>query len=93
MKEKIIELVKQGKTYKEIKKELGCALSTIAYHCKKEDIINENMIKKIDSDTIHKINELYQSGLTSIQVSKELGIAKSTVLKYIENVRKKKVVR
>jgi DNA-binding CsgD family transcriptional regulator/transcription elongation factor Elf1 len=91
MKEKIIALVKQGKTYKEIKKELGCALSTIAYHCKKEGILNENMFKKIDIATIQKINELYQSGLTSIQVAKELDIAKSTVLKYIEKVRKNKL--
>ena len=91
MSEKIIELVKQGKTFKEIKKELGCALSTIAYHCKKEGIVSKNITKKTDEETIQKINELYQSGLTCIQVAKELGVSKTTVLKYLENVRNNKL--
>ena len=33
MKEKILALRSQGLTYDAIKKELGCAKSTIAYHC------------------------------------------------------------
>lgn len=33
MKEKILELRAQGKTYLEIEKELGCRRSTISYHC------------------------------------------------------------
>lgn len=33
MKEQIIELRKQGKTYREIQKELDCSLGTIAFHC------------------------------------------------------------
>lgn len=33
MKEKILELRKQGKSYKQIKKIIGCSLSTISYHC------------------------------------------------------------
>lgn len=32
MKEQILELRKQGKSYNEIKKELGCSKGTIAYH-------------------------------------------------------------
>lgn len=32
LKEKIIELRDQGKTYDKIKEELGCSKSTIAYH-------------------------------------------------------------
>jgi DNA-binding CsgD family transcriptional regulator len=31
--EKIISLRKEGKTYKEITKILGCAMSTVSYHC------------------------------------------------------------
>ena len=31
--EKIIKLRKEGKTYRQIQKELGCAKSTISYHC------------------------------------------------------------
>ncbi len=33
MKEKILELRSEGKTYTEIRKELNCSLSTISYHC------------------------------------------------------------
>lgn len=32
MKEEIIRLKEEGKSYREIKKELGCSLGTIAYH-------------------------------------------------------------
>lgn len=33
MKEKILKLRNEGKTYKQIAKELTCAVSTISYHC------------------------------------------------------------
>lgn len=33
MREKILELRAQGKTYAQIKEEVGCSLATIAYHC------------------------------------------------------------
>lgn len=33
MKEEILKLRSEGKTYKEIQKELGCSLSTICYYC------------------------------------------------------------
>jgi transcriptional regulator len=36
MKEEILKLRKKGKTYKEIVNQLGCAKSTIAYHCNPE---------------------------------------------------------
>lgn len=87
----ILELVKSGLSYKEIKKELGCGLSTISYHCKKEGIKSKHTSQKIDIDTIHKINELYQSGLTANEVGKNLGISKKTILKYLENVRSRKL--
>ena len=87
MKERILELVNQGKTYKDIKKELGCALSTIAYYCKKMGIVSKNITNKIKNEVVEKINELYDSGMTCIEVSKELNISKTTVLKYIRNIR------
>lgn len=33
MKEKILKLREEGKTYTEIKKELNCSISTISYYC------------------------------------------------------------
>ena len=35
MKEKILQLRDEGKTYNEIKNILGCSKSTISYHCGK----------------------------------------------------------
>lgn len=35
MKEQILKLRKEGKTYKEIVEELNCAKSTVSYHCGK----------------------------------------------------------
>lgn len=42
MKKKIIDLRKKGKTYDEIKEELGCSKGTISYYCgegQKEKVI------------------------------------------------------
>lgn len=38
LKSKIITLRRQKKSYKEILKTLNCALSTVSYHCKKENL-------------------------------------------------------
>lgn len=49
MKEKILELRKQGNTYKQIQKEIGCSLGTISFHCGKnvkEKIYNRRKILK-----------------------------------------------
>jgi 5-methylcytosine-specific restriction endonuclease McrA len=35
LKEKILKLREEGKSYKEIEKELGCSRSTISYYCSK----------------------------------------------------------
>lgn len=35
MKEQILRLRSEGKSYKDIVKELGCSISTVAYHCNK----------------------------------------------------------
>ena len=40
MKDKILELRLQGKSYKEIERELGCARSTIAFHCQRHGLNN-----------------------------------------------------
>jgi len=53
MKEKILELRKKGLSYKEIKKELGCSMSTISYNCKRNGLSNIGIIedKKIKRGT------------------------------------------
>lgn len=66
MKEKIIELRKQGCSYKEIQEQLGCSKSTINFHCSKmlnhksivkEKTKNENDKRKKDSKQKKKTNK------------------------------------
>jgi len=53
MKEKILELRKSGHTYNEIVKQIGCAKSSVSYHCsdkvkqKYKDYRNKNRKKSI----------------------------------------------
>ena len=45
MKEEILKLRKEGKTYNEIVKILGCSKGTVSYHCsdgQKEKTLNRN---------------------------------------------------
>jgi predicted DNA-binding protein YlxM (UPF0122 family) len=48
MKEKILELRRNGLSFKQISKELSCSTSTISYHCKKSNMsdIGLNDIKR-----------------------------------------------
>lgn len=46
MKEEILKLRKDGLTYNEICKKLGCVKSTVSYHCKKEKLGVEPKNKK-----------------------------------------------
>ena len=56
MRDKILELRKLGYSYKKIKKTLGCALSTISYHCKKnglnQPLESPNKLSNITINTI-----------------------------------------
>lgn len=55
MKEQIIKLRSEGKTYREIQQTLGCAMNTIAFHCSPVSIeIKRAKRKKITSDTRKK---------------------------------------
>lgn len=74
MKEKILKLRSQGRTYNEIQKELGCSKSTISFHCgegqkEKNRIRTKKAHKKRRLD--HKIycfrNRRFRSGVRDFQ--------------------------
>lgn len=57
MKEKILQLRKEGKSYREIQKETGCSKGTIAYHCgkgQKEKTRNRVRTMREKNSLIHK---------------------------------------
>lgn len=78
MREKILELRKLGYSYKKIENELGCARSTISYHCNKNKShgivslkINIDMINNIINDknnlTIKEIARKYNISISSVK--------------------------
>ena len=83
MKEKIINLRKNGKSYNEISKELNCSKATISYHCKREMIndIGLEQSKKLNSDEIELLKEYYKTH-TIEETSKKFEVSISTVKKY-----------
>lgn len=84
MKDIIVKMVKDGFTYKQVRDKLGCSLSTISYHCKKNGIMSKHTSIKIDDLTIQKMIKLYEEKKSCLKVAKILGVSKSTVLKYID---------
>lgn len=58
MKEKILKLRGEGKTYSEIKKELNCSMSTISYYCGKgqKEKAYERVKEKRQDKLVEKID-------------------------------------
>ncbi len=59
MKEEILKLRAEGKTFNEIKDILGCSKGTISYHCsegQKEKTINRKRKSRKDNPLMNKIN-------------------------------------
>jgi len=82
IKNQILSLREEGKTYNEISKELECAKSTINYHCKKYDLTDIGLKNvRIDSDTAEKIYEFCKHNSVADAV-KHFGVSKSTIKKY-----------
>lgn len=66
MKDKIVELLKENKSYSEIIKELGCAKSTISYHAKKLGLAKNSTQKSYDWKEVQEIYNLTKSPTQTI---------------------------
>ena len=83
-KEDIIRLRKQGKSYREIEDKLDCSKSTVAYHCRLENLNNiGNKSKEIPDKKKAKIRE-YRKNHTATQTARKFNVSRSTVEKYAE---------
>lgn len=80
MKDEILKLRDEGKTYDEITKILGCSKSTISYHCNNS---NRGTHNKIAEDIILGIREYYRTH-TLIETSEYFNVSVATVQKYSE---------
>lgn len=97
MKEDILKLRKEGKSYSEIKSILGCSKSTISYHCadgqKEKSKLRQQKTKKSNK---YKILSLRKKGFSLRKIAKILNLSKSIVTYYCypkskENCRKRQV--
>lgn len=91
IKDDIIQLRKQGKSYKEIRKTLGCSLSTISYHCNKNELSDHNKLREPSNDEKKQFQILYNEHLSTLKVSKITGWSKATVLKYVTTIKRDKM--
>ncbi len=81
---KIIELRKNGKTYNEIKRELGCTKSTISYHCNRFDLGAPIKNRELERNEILIINEYYKSHTIKESCDK-FNISKSKLYQITDN--------
>ena len=82
IKNAIITLREEGKTYNQIAKELECAKSTINYHCKKNNLTDIGFKNnRVDSITADSIYEFCKDNSINDAV-KKFGVSKSTIKKY-----------
>jgi hypothetical protein len=90
VKEKIVNLRKNGKSYKEIKKELGCSSSYISEVCKSIGLnnIGLDLNKKLKDNEILELKEYYKTH-TKEETSIKFGVSGTTVTKYKDCKREK----
>lgn len=89
MKDKILNLRKNGYTYNEIIKELGCSKSTVSYYCRKNGISRYDNSIKISNDLIEKMQLYYNECNSSRKVSKKFNVSRNQVSKYVKLNSKK----
>lgn len=88
----IIRLRKQDKSYNDIKEELGCSKSTIAYHCRLENLTDiGDKTYEIPDKKKEKISE-YRKTHTSTQTAKKFGVSRATVEKYADEKYEKQTL-
>jgi DNA-binding CsgD family transcriptional regulator len=80
--EKIIELRNEGKTYKEICKELDCAMSTVSYHCKIHKLAGHS--DRLTQEQKVELQKLYDEIGNLKKVARIKGHAYETVRKYVK---------
>ena len=88
--EKILELRKSGKTYKEICDELNCAMSTVSYHCKLNKLGGSS--DRLSDEQKIELQKLYDNLGSVKKVSKITGNSTGTILKYIETKKRLKKI-
>ena len=101
LKNKIIKLRKEKRTYNEIQKILNCSKSTISYHCSKIDnnqelswnnknlhYKNKNAFKKWNGQTKHQIKMLYDYGVLTTEIADLFSIEVEKIRSFCKQLNK-----
>lgn len=92
-KNEVLKLVGEGKTYAEISEILGCAKSTVSFHCRQNKVVSLNIKDKPNREVIAKFQVIYDSGKSVSQVAKITGWSKSTILKHVTQRKKENLTK
>ncbi len=79
--EKMVELRKQGFTYKEISRELGIAFQTVAMHMQKEKMGGGR--RKVTEEVLKEMRGLRKAGVPKKEIAEKLDLSYETVFKYL----------
>lgn len=85
MKDEILKLKREGLTHKEIINKLGCAKSTISYHCNKNGL-GDKTNSKLETELINKIKKYYINH-TINETAIKFNISETTVVRYVDKKR------
>jgi DNA-binding CsgD family transcriptional regulator len=82
IKEQILRLRMEGKSYREIEKELNCSRGNVWFHCNKHGLTDTGKKKHaLDKKTKRQIAKFCKSH-TSLQASKHFGLSIATIKNY-----------
>ena len=92
MKEKILKLRFEGKSYREIMKELNCSSSTISYYCsegQKEKSLNRTKNRQLKNSLIKRTENFKQrklrNGVRDFQRRNKYGLETSVICNFNHN--------
>ena len=82
IKNEILKLRREGKTYSQISSEMKCAKSVVHYHCKKHNLTDIGLQNyKISDEIANEIRE-YSKTHTNKDTSEKFNLSLSTIKKY-----------
>ena len=82
LKNKVLTLRAEGKSYRAIQKELNCSRGTVNYHCKDNDMTDIGMkIHPLSKEIKIDIAEFCQTN-TSVKATEHFKLSLSTIKKY-----------
>jgi DNA-binding CsgD family transcriptional regulator len=82
LKHQVLTLRAEGKSYREIQKQLNCSRGTVNYHCKENDMTDTGLkVHPLSKELKIQIAEFCKNN-TSAKASQYFGLSLSTIKKY-----------